>query len=114
MSACWISLFRSGVGCCCVNGLAGALFLGVVLDFARAVVVLGGAFVVWGAAGIATPQTRSTENRITLPGNGESYFRGRVPAGKKGCQASVRFLAVRLPAGRSTRNATLAPGFNVV
>ena len=113
MSACWISLFRSGVGCCCVNGLEGAFFLEIVLDFAGAGVVLGGAFAVWGVAGIATPQTRSNAVKITLPGNGNSYFRGRVPAGKMGCQVSVRLLPLRLPAGRSARNATLSPGFKV-
>jgi hypothetical protein len=76
MSACWISVLRSGVGCCCVGGLAGALFLAIVLDFAgallRAAVVafLRGAFAVWGVAGIVTPQTRSNKERITFPGNG--------------------------------------------
>ena len=84
MSACWISLFRSGVGCCCVSGLAGARFRAVVLDFAgvvffagapwgaaAVVVFLGGVFAVWGIAGMATPQTRNNAKKTTLIGNGK-------------------------------------------
>ena len=87
MSACWISLFRSGWAAAAsaawrapsfwrlsyflaVVFFAGAACLGALLG--AVAVFLGGVFEVWGVAGIATPQTRSNEERITLLGNGKS------------------------------------------